>query len=172
MQKMHIGNFASGYIVYECILSPFKRSTYSKSFTDQTSSLVMVKYQQMVRVSKVDTLIMVFRWALSFCMIKKGICWKSWAYLGCKESDVNNGNKHIFTIGTKELKSRVGGDRDPEIPKIPGNTEVRIPKYQKFQNWNFQYYRIPKMSGPALSMHIVNFPSKRAPILYKHTCIH
>ena len=26
--------------------------------------------------------------------------------------------------------------------------------------------------GPALSMHIVNFPSQRAPILCKHTCIH
>ena len=25
--------------------------------------------------------------------------------------------------------------------------------------------------GPALSMHIVNFPSKRAPILCKFTCI-
>ena len=30
--------------------------------------------------------------------------------------------------------------------------------------------RVPKR-GPALSMHIVNFPSKRAPILCKHTCI-
>ena len=25
-----------------------------------------------------------------------------------------------------------GGDRDPEIPKIPGNTEVRDPEIPKF----------------------------------------
>ena len=52
---------------------------------------------------------------------------------------------------------------------------MRILELEKTASCNFCIIDTATMQcprrGPALSMHIVNFSSKRAPILCKHTCI-
>ena len=53
--------------------------------------------------------------------------------------------------------------------KQPHITAVK--RWFKTQNTDTATMQCPRR-GPALSMHIVNFPSQRAPILCKHTCIH
>ena len=64
-------------------------------------------------------------------------------------------------------------------PNLSKSNQTRLKQFAHVQNDTYKWTKqwTPKVNldiatrGPALSMHIVNIPSKRAPILCKHTCI-